>query len=56
MRSIRLPTPGLIATVKVNDQWLVQLGITGGHDVALVDFRCEAFRDGLPELYDAIGE
>ena len=26
---------GLIATVKVNDQWLVQLGITGGHDVAL---------------------
>ena len=26
---------GLMATVKVNDQWLVQLGITGGHDVAL---------------------
>jgi Putative beta-barrel porin-2, OmpL-like. bbp2 len=26
---------GLIATVKLNDQWLVQLGITGGHDVAL---------------------
>jgi hypothetical protein len=26
---------GLLATVKVNDQWLVQLGITGGHDVAL---------------------
>jgi hypothetical protein len=25
---------GLIATVKVNDQWLVQLGITDGHDVA----------------------
>jgi hypothetical protein len=26
---------GLIATVKLNNQWLVQLGITGGHDVAL---------------------
>jgi hypothetical protein len=26
---------GLIATVKLNDQWLVQLGITAGHDVAL---------------------
>jgi hypothetical protein len=26
---------GLIATVKMNDQWLLQLGITGGHDVAL---------------------
>jgi hypothetical protein len=26
---------GLIATVKLNDQWLVQAGITGGHDVAL---------------------
>jgi Putative beta-barrel porin-2, OmpL-like. bbp2 len=26
---------GLIATVKLNDQWLVQLGMTGGHDVAL---------------------
>ena len=26
---------GLIATVKVNDRWLLQLGITGGHDVAL---------------------
>lgn len=26
---------GLMATVKVNDHWLVQLGITGGHDVAL---------------------
>jgi hypothetical protein len=26
---------GLIATIKLNDQWLVQLGITGGHDVAL---------------------
>jgi len=25
---------GLIATVKLNDQWLVQLGITAGHDVA----------------------
>jgi hypothetical protein len=25
---------GLISTVKLNDQWLVQLGITGGHDVA----------------------
>jgi len=25
---------GLIATVKLNDQWLVQLGITDGHDVA----------------------
>jgi putative OmpL-like beta-barrel porin-2 len=26
---------GVIATIKLNDQWLVQLGITGGHDVAL---------------------
>jgi len=26
---------GLMATVKLNDQWLVQVGITGGHDVAL---------------------
>jgi len=26
---------GLIATVKLNGHWLVQLGITGGHDVAL---------------------
>ena len=26
---------GLIATVKLTNQWLVQLGITGGHDVAL---------------------
>jgi Putative beta-barrel porin-2, OmpL-like. bbp2 len=25
---------GLIGTVKLNDQWLVQLGITSGHDVA----------------------
>ena len=25
---------GLIATVKLDDQWLVQLGITAGHDVA----------------------
>ena len=25
---------GLMATVKLNDQWLVQLGITGGQDVA----------------------
>src|SRR6202790_300818 len=26
---------GLMATVKLSDRWLVQLGITGGHDVAL---------------------
>jgi len=26
---------GLMTTVKLNDQWLVQAGITGGHDVAL---------------------
>src|ERR1035437_8641355 len=26
---------GWMATVKLDDQWLVQLGITGGHDVAL---------------------
>jgi hypothetical protein len=26
---------GLIATMKVNDRWLLQLGITAGHDVAL---------------------
>jgi len=25
---------GLMATIKLNDQWLVQLGITAGHDVA----------------------
>src|SRR5580693_2192700 len=26
---------GLMATIKLGDQWVVQLGITGGHDVAL---------------------
>jgi len=26
---------GVLATVKLSDQWLVQLGITAGHDVAL---------------------
>jgi hypothetical protein len=26
---------GLVATLKLNDQWLVQAGITAGHDVAL---------------------
>jgi hypothetical protein len=26
---------GLIATIKLNDRWLVQAGITGSHDVAL---------------------
>jgi hypothetical protein len=26
---------GLMATIKLSDQWVVQLGITGGHDVAL---------------------
>ncbi len=26
---------GLMATIKLTDQWLVQLGITAGHDVAL---------------------
>src|SRR6202051_1004774 len=26
---------GFLATVKFNDRWLIQLGITGGHDVAL---------------------
>jgi hypothetical protein len=26
---------GILATTKVNDNWLVQLGVTGGHDVAL---------------------
>jgi hypothetical protein len=26
---------GLIATIKLNGQWLVQAGVTGGHDVAL---------------------
>ena len=26
---------GVIATIKLSDQWLLQLGITGGHDVAL---------------------
>jgi hypothetical protein len=26
---------GLLATIKLNDQWLVQAGITAGHDVAL---------------------
>jgi hypothetical protein len=26
---------GILATVQVNDRWLVQAGITGGHDVAL---------------------
>jgi hypothetical protein len=26
---------GALATLKLSDQWLVQAGITGGHDVAL---------------------
>jgi hypothetical protein len=26
---------GIMATTKINDQWLVQLGLTGSHDVAL---------------------
>jgi hypothetical protein len=26
---------GLMTTIKLNDQWLIQLGVTGGHDVAL---------------------
>ena len=26
---------GVLATIQLNDQWLVQAGITGGHDVAL---------------------
>ncbi len=26
---------GILATLKLSDQWLVQLGLTGGHDVAL---------------------
>lgn len=26
---------GILATIQLNDQWLVQAGITGGHDVAL---------------------
>jgi hypothetical protein len=26
---------GVLATVKLSDRWLVQLGLTGGHDVAL---------------------
>ncbi len=26
---------GLIATIKLNDRWIIQLGVTGGHDVAL---------------------
>lgn len=26
---------GILATTKINDQWLMQLGLTGGHDVAL---------------------
>ena len=42
---------GLIATVKLNDQWLVQLGITDGHDVAL--WTPDAKASGtLPELHE----
>lgn len=26
---------GILATVKLNDHWLAQLGLNGGHDVAL---------------------
>lgn len=26
---------GMLATIQLNDQWIVQAGITGGHDVAL---------------------
>jgi len=35
---------GILATTKVNDRWLVQLGLSGGHDVALWT------RDAKPSL------
>jgi hypothetical protein len=35
---------GILATTKINDNWLVQLGLTGGHDVALWT------RDAKPSL------
>ena len=47
---------GLIATVKLNDQWLVQLGDYWRPRCGLVDARCKALRHSLPELYDQVGE
>ncbi|WP_263357481.1 porin [Acidicapsa ligni] len=35
---------GILATTKINDQWLVQLGLTGSHDVAIWT------RDAKPSL------
>jgi hypothetical protein len=35
---------GILATTQLNDQWIVQLGLTGGHDVALWT------RDAKPSL------
>src|ERR1039458_3688713 len=47
---------GLMATVKLNDQWLVQLGITAGHDVAPWTPDAKPFRHSLPELYHQVRE
>jgi hypothetical protein len=39
---------GLMATVKLNDQWLVQLGITAGHDVAVcLSYTTKSVNDNL---------
>jgi len=46
---------GLIATVKLDDQWLLQLGITMVTTL-LCGLRCQGFRYVLPELYDQVCE
>ena len=47
---------GLIATVKLNDQWLVQLRDYRRPRRRPVDAGCEAIGYGVRELYDEVGQ
>ncbi len=47
---------GVLATIKLDGQWLVQLGITASHDVAPLDQRRQAIRNSLRQLHHQIGE
>ena len=38
---------GVVATIKLDKQWTVQIGLTGGNDTAVWDPDAEAFADGL---------
>jgi hypothetical protein len=44
---------GAIASIKLSDQWLVQAGITDGHDVAPLDQSRATIRHTLRELHNA---